>query len=277
MTTTRVDRHGHRMTLESLQDGVEQINHMYLPFGVEHDPRIAPIGRVVASKVVPLDDGEYGLLGEIEIFEPNDDLPLEKSGREIPMRTYPETRLQVISDLSFQDDDSRVVLAELSVILGTDHVQEMKKALDPIAVIVIGGAAFAVGQLAKGFFSRLGEDGYDALKSKLNALIEKRESIGKDTLLEISLVVSVHGQDVEVDIQCTNPSGAAIDDIVRAQLQRIDDALTNLVDPQLGIRKLVFEHDDGDLHLRFAVRRDAVPLFPKFDSVDNKTAEGSDE
>jgi hypothetical protein len=268
LTTTRVDRHGHRMTLSSLEDGAGQINRLYLPFGVEHDPRIAPIGRVVAARVVPVGDGEYGLEGEIEIFEPGDDLPLPDEGREIPMREYPSTQLQVLSDMAFEDADSRRDLAELSERLGSDHAQEMKKAFEPIAVLVIGGAAFVLGQLAQGFLSRLGEDGYELLKTKLKALVGRRQAIGKDTLLEVSLVVPLQGQNVEIDIHCTNPTGIAIDDIVRKQLQRIDDALPSLVDPRLGIRRLVFEYQEGDVHLRFAVRRDAVPLFPKFDPVD---------
>jgi hypothetical protein len=270
LTTTRIDRHGHRMSRDSLEYGAEQINRLYVPFGVEHDPRIAPIGRVVAARVVALDDGEYGIQGDIEIFEPGDALPLEEGGREIPMRRYPATTLQIVSDMAFDDVESRAIIDELSQQLGSESTQEMKKALEPIAVIVIGGAGFALGQLALGFLGRLGEDGYELLKAKLKALIDRRKVVAKDTLLEFSFAVTVNGQDVEIDVQCTNPTGVAIDDIVRHQLQRIDAALPSLVDPRLGIRKLVFEHQDGDVHLRFAVRRDAVPLFPRFDSADRR-------
>jgi hypothetical protein len=269
MTTTHVDRHGHRMALSALEDLLKQIIAGYLPFGVEHDPRVAPIGRVVAARVKKLEDGEYGLEGEIEIFEPGDDLPLRNDGRQIPLRTYPTAGLQVVCDMAFEDDESRAIIAELSEQFGTEPAQELKKALEPIAVLVIGGAAFILGQLAQGFLSRLGQDGYEALKAKLKKLIRRRQSEGKDTLFEISLVVPIHGQDVEVNILCKNPSESVIEDVLKRQLQRIDDALPSLVDPRLGIRKLVFEHEDGDLHLRFAVRRDAVPLSPKSRGPEN--------
>jgi hypothetical protein len=260
LTSTHVDRHGDRMMLSALEDGVKQINAGYLPFGVEHDPRIAPIGRVVAARIKKLEDGEYGLEGEIEIFETGDALPLREDGRQIPLRTYPIDRLQVVYDMAFQDDESKALINEISKQLGTEPTQESKKSLEPIAVMIIGGGAFILGQLAKGFFSRLGQDGYEALKVGLKKLFQYRQSCGKDTLLEVSLVVPIQGHDVEVDILCKNPSSGMLDDVFKKQLQRIDDTLPTLVHPHHGIRKLVFEHEDGNIHLRFAVRRDAVPL-----------------
>jgi len=261
LTTTHVDRHGHQMTRESLEGGARQMSARYIPFGVEHDPRIPPIGRVVGAQIKLLEDGEFGLEGEIEVFEPEDELPLSEDGRDIPLRSYPETRLQVVYDMALEDAESSVIIADLSKSLGTDPSQEMKKAFEPISVLVIGGAAFVLGQLAQGFFTRLGEDGYEVLKAKIRKLIERRHSVGKDTLLDIALVVPIDGYEVEVSVLCKNPSDADVQDIVERQLGRIDNALPALLDSRLGIRRLVFEYEEGDVHLRFAVRRDAVPLF----------------
>lgn len=263
LSTTHVDRHGHRMMLSALEDGVKQINSGYLPFGVEHDPRIAPIGRVVAARIKKLEDGEYGLEGEIEVFEAGDELLFREDGRHIPLGTYPVGRLQVIYDMSFEDDESMAVIDEISEQFGTKPIQELKKALEPIAVLAIAGSAFVVGQVSKGFLSRLGQDGYEALKVRLCKLFQYRQCRGKDTLLEVTLIVPIQGKDVEVDILCKNPSAGVLDDVLKTQLQRIEDTLPTLLDPRHGIRKLVFEHENGSVHLRFAVRWDGVPLSPE--------------
>jgi hypothetical protein len=248
------------MMLSALEDGVRQINAGYLPFGVEHDPRIAPVGRVVAARIKKLEGGEYGLEGDIEIFESGDELPLPDNGRQIPLRAFPDDRLQVIYDMAFEDDESRAVITELSKQFRTEPIQELKKSIEPIAVLVIGGSAFILGQLARGFLNRLGKDGYEALKAGLSKILQYRKSRGKDTLLDVSLIIPIKGHNVEVNILCKNPSAGMLHDILKEQLQRIDDALPNLLDPRHGIRKLVFEHENGNVHLRFAVRRDAVPL-----------------
>lgn len=262
LSSTNVDRQGDRMTLSALEDGVEQINAGYLPFGVEHDPRIAPIGRVVAGRIKKLADGEYGLEGEIEIFEPGDDLSLRNDDRQIPLRKYQGTKLQVVYDMGFEDERCREVIAELSKQFGTEPIQEFKKSLEPIAVLAFG-AIYIIGHIAAGFLSNLGKDGYESFKARIGKLISHRQSKGKDTLFELSMIVHKNGYEVEVNLLCKNPSESDIAEIVNRQLQRIDDALPSLIDSQPDIRKLNFEHENGDLHIRFAVRRDAVPLYPQ--------------
>ena len=69
--TTRVDRHGMRMTKEVLESMVTQINSPKeaLPVGVEHDLIIPPIGKILTATLVQLDEGEHGVEIVQEIFE----------------------------------------------------------------------------------------------------------------------------------------------------------------------------------------------------------------
>jgi hypothetical protein len=49
--TTHVDRHGDKLTYESLLGVVEQIRQGYVPMMFNHDPRVPPIGRLVDAEV----------------------------------------------------------------------------------------------------------------------------------------------------------------------------------------------------------------------------------
>ena len=70
--TSNVDNHGKAFSVEALKMLVEQINNSYMPMGVEHDPRIPPIGRIISAKLIKRDDGSYAVEGISEIFEEGD-------------------------------------------------------------------------------------------------------------------------------------------------------------------------------------------------------------
>lgn len=69
--TTHLDKHNCRIAKEALESATKDINEgMYaIGVGMEHDSSIMPIGKVVSGKLVELDDGEYGLEIEQELFD----------------------------------------------------------------------------------------------------------------------------------------------------------------------------------------------------------------
>jgi hypothetical protein len=260
MSTTHVDLHGDRIALSALESGVELIKHSYLPIWVEHDPRIPPIGRVARASIRELAEGEYALEGEIEIFEPGDVFPAISGERSIPIHHYPPEVLQLASDYGLRATEDQEIIAEVSALLGTAPEEEFKKSLDPLTILTLGGA-FVLGGIASAFLKRLGEDAYEQLKQKLAALFRRKRAAG-ETLLRLNFIVRCEGEDVEVDVIASAPDRPALDALLGPELRRLDELIPILSPTHDGIKRLVFEYQDGAIRLQFGVRRDAVPVYP---------------
>ncbi len=69
--TTHIDRHNCRITKEVLEDMAKDITDgvCAVGMGVEHNLAVMPIGKVLNGKIIELEDGEYALEIEQEIFE----------------------------------------------------------------------------------------------------------------------------------------------------------------------------------------------------------------
>src|SRR5574337_329837 len=158
MATTHVDRHNERLSLEALQSMKRHIDSAYLPFIFNHDPRCPPLGRVVRAEITTLADGEHAIEAEVEIFEPGEQLVLDE-GRAVQYRPLPGDGFVLTVDRTFSQPEFEAPVAAISAIFGTTPVFEVKKALDPIAVLGIGfGAVAALGKFAGAFFSKLGSN-----------------------------------------------------------------------------------------------------------------------
>ena len=68
--TAQVDAHNTRIALEALEAAAENIVHgKYVPsVGVEHDPTIMPIGKVVNAYVEKINNNDYALYCEQDMF-----------------------------------------------------------------------------------------------------------------------------------------------------------------------------------------------------------------
>lgn len=192
LTTTHVDEHGDKMTLSALESLIDQIRTEYIPVGLEHDPRIRPFGRVVAANIKPLGDDEFAVEGEIELFEPGDEIPLVDEDRQIPIHTYSADSVEIRFDRGFADESDRRLIRQIADLFHSKPQQEVKKALDPLTVLTIGGA-FVLGGIAQGFLSRLGQDSYeidaDFVIFSVNGKVEPqknllvRRAVGRKKLL----------------------------------------------------------------------------------------------
>lgn len=71
VATTKIDRHNTIIAKEALEQAALDINTSpNVPsVGVEHDPTILPIGKVIRANVIRMDDGEFGLYAEQDMFE----------------------------------------------------------------------------------------------------------------------------------------------------------------------------------------------------------------
>jgi hypothetical protein len=249
--TTHIDRHGEQFTLSALESVATQINHSYIPVGVEHDPRIPPQGRVIRAWIVELADGHYALEGELELFEEGDvygDLPED---RRIAKQGYSSgSSLGLSADRGLRHEHE---IEELAALLGTEAEEEIKKAFDPIAVLTVAGA-FVMGGIAGGFLPRLGEDAYDALKSKLKELFARRNKQPAETLLRLALVVTADHGEIEIEVILSRPDDRSIEALLGNALTALDTILPELINSNRHVKRIVFEVVDGELQIRFGLR-----------------------
>ena len=121
--------------------------------------------------------------------------------------------------------------------------------------------AFAIQGIAKGFFSKLGGDIYEVLKSKLKKVSEKKTLKNSEYLLQFQLFIkSYQGRTVEVNLVITNPSLKDIDGFFEYSPKILNTTLKSLPIDQSDLCKLVFEYKFTQLKLLYALRSDGVPL-----------------
>ena len=72
---------------------VDQVKTAYIPMGIEHDPRIPPLGRVITAEITHLPDGEYALDAKVEVFEEGDVVPLTGVRRIVAVTTHGSSKL----------------------------------------------------------------------------------------------------------------------------------------------------------------------------------------
>lgn len=262
IATSHVDRHGEMLASEALQSLVEQINIKYIPMGVEHDPRIPPAGRLISAKLVKLEDGACAVEAVGEVFERGDVIPLSDDPREITLHAHAPDTLEVKFDRTYRDQESQSAINEIGVLLSASPQEEIKKALEPISILTIGGA-FAAGAVAVSFLNRLGEDVYDTLKRKVKELLRRRSSDSPERLLVYEFTLMQDDLVVSAEVILTNPTDEDIDTFMDEGLKELDALAPKYCDPSTGLRKIVFEYSDKRLSVRFGVRKDAVPLTHK--------------
>lgn len=265
IATSHVDRHNEVMPVETLETMVEQVNRQYIPMGIEHDPRIPPQGRLVSAKVVQLEDGKYGVEGIGEIFEQGDSYELKEDGREIPLHGQEADNLHLQFDRNYRDKEDQDIINEIGKLFGSKPQEEIKKALDPISILTVGGA-FVLGGIASGFLGKIGSDAYDTIKSKIIKLLQKKvKEKEHESLLVFSFWVSKDVYHIEVEAILTNPTSDDIDAFFKSGLEQLDSLVLQYFDKNIGLRRITTKYENKKLSIMFGVRKDAVPIFPKED------------
>lgn len=261
MATTHVDRHGERMTLGALESMVQLTNQGIIPLGIEHDPRIPPQGRVISAEIVELDDGEYAVEGTAELFDGNLEELENIQDRVIPVRNYKPDEFRIIFDRNFKNDEDQQLINETATLLNNAKIEEeIKKALDPLSVLIVGGS-FVLGAIATGFFKKLGEDGYEALKQKITKLSKRKEG-EEEKIFKFDSTLSFEEGTINIEVLITNPSVDDIQHFFDNGLKELDEIAPRHVAGNQGLKKVVFEYRNEQLNLLFGVRQDGLPLYP---------------
>lgn len=263
LATTHLDRRNERFSIEALESMVKQSNEGVIPLGSEHDPRIAPLGRIIHTELVELEDGEYAVEGIAEIYEGNFE-ELEDLGiREIPVREYHSGSYNLVVDRNFRDEESQKDIQVLQKILNNAETkEEIKKALDPISILTIGGA-FVLGGIANGFLGGIGSDAYEALKKKLKEIFSKPIPYGQEKLFTFDTTITNGNHSVNVEVILTNPSVDDIQEFFDQGIKQLDQISPRHFNKDNGFARIVFEYKEQNLNLKFAVKKDGIPVYPK--------------
>ena len=257
MSTTHVDRHGEQMSVEVLHSMAKQINKDIIPLGVEHDPRIPPLGRIIQGEVIKLEDGHFALEGTCELF---DGAELEDIGkREIKTRSFKS--LEIIADRNYRNKDDIVLLSEIKNLLNSKSPigYEIKKALDPISIITIGGA-FILGNVVNGFFGEIGADGYQLLKKKLGELFQKTKEGEKEKLFVFATTIKKGRNQIDFEVIMTNPTLEQIENFYETGIYQLEGLSKEVFDLNIPFKKITCEYPVNKLIFKFGVLKNGIPL-----------------
>lgn len=260
ISTTHVDLHGDRMTLQALQGAAQQLSQDYLSVMWNHDIRHPPLGRTVAAEVVPLENGEFALEATAECWEDGDTLEsLRGDGRRrLRVRDDEYETFAVRYDRTFCDEEGHAFVHELAALAGVQPQPEEKKALEPVSTLIIAAGAFTVGCVASGFFGKLGADLYDALKSKLRSFFHRNPE--RRCLLDFQFVTELDERRFEVHVLVDDVAPQKIERLFDQRFDQVDRIVQAVCRTVPDVAWVVLEWIDDEMRLRYVVRDDGVPL-----------------
>lgn len=259
LSTTHRDLEGERNTRASLESMAREISEHYVPVGDRHDPRIPPSGRIVSAQVLPVANGHFAVQAELEFWDESDsDSRLIGDGRKLRNREIPQGLFAVSCDRAAILEHGSDVLSDLAQLGGQARPKyHAKKGIGVASSILIGFTVFALSAIGNGFLGQLGQDAYNALKTKLRKL--RRRSPDGDFLLVLELTVAGDGSTVDVHLVLTNPIERDInrlDSVYMPELQRI---LSEVLSVHPRPARVVVEVKNDTLRACYTLRSDGVP------------------
>lgn len=262
LTTTHVDAHNEKMSLSALKALVKESNKKIIPIIVEHDPRQPPIGRIISTQILQLEDGEYALEGTFGIYENEDDfkLPLDDK-REMIIDEHKFNSLSIMYDRSYENPEDQTLIYELNTLIKSDFEPQyyIKKSIEPISVLTLIGG-FIFGQVASGFFNQVGSDSWNTFKEQVKKIFHKNKNGENEKLLSFEFTIEKDENKVNVIINLTNPKDEDIESFLENGLKMIDSLPCQYFKPELGLKKIVMEYSANSLNINFGVRKDAIPV-----------------
>lgn len=267
IATTLLDTQGDKAPREALVRIAESVNRSFMPIGAEHDPRVAPLGRVSSAFIRDRSDGESEVVAVLDIFEENDDLDDLSDSREIFLDTDRDSRITIAFDWTHRGDEDQADITSIANLLGTSPRYEVKKAAEPISIITLA-IGFVAGGLAAGFLGQIGADAWGAIKKHLSEIFAREHLRKGEQLLKFSFLVKGEHSPIEVFAILSDPDSASIEVFLRNGLLKIEKVLPYYINHFPDLRRLVFEASGEEVNLLFAVRRDCRAFQSKV-SVDD--------
>lgn len=266
--TTHVDAHNECLSREGVESLVRQYDRVIIPLWIQHDPRIPPVGRFLRGEVRQLPDGELAAVAYGETWEPGEAVPF-LSDRKMPLGRPDHDRLFLRLDRGFSEHIDSAEFAEFEELLGSEPQPEVKKALDPLTVLTLGGT-FLAGSIANGFVSALTADAYRRLKLRVKTAFRKRREAAAsqpephESLFVFKAFVKDDAGFCVVDVIITDPTDDDLEFFFDHGLHRLDEELSKALRDRQQIERIVIGIQGRDFRIKFGVRSDAAPVGVKY-------------
>jgi hypothetical protein len=257
VSSTAIDAHGEVMTRGALESEVALFKRNYISMGVEHDPRIPPVGRFIDAWIEDRDDGISVLKAVAELFEPGDTLPAT-ADKTIAQPAYSDGQLIVGYDRTYESSEDSLDINAIADRFGSAPQFEMKKAVDPLSILMIGGA-FVLGSIATGFLKQVGADGYLWLKERIVRLIQRQQGKSKEQLLVFEFSVKCGRQCANVQTILSNPDANDIEAFLQRGIHELDVVTRDCFNSVELLSRVVYFFENGRLKFKYAVRTDGFP------------------
>ncbi len=262
MQTGVIDRE--LISPEALFDMKSQLDEAYLPLTIEHDIRNPPIGRIVSGEIFELEDGNYLLQGEAEVFD--ESVESLKISTEKAIRIYAKEieTFEASYDGRLHSDELENLRNELDPI-ATNSWESRKYSAEPQNVVLIAFGVFAISSIAGGFFKNIGSDIYDILKHSLKKYFSRdSKSDTQEELLQLQYFIkSDSGRDIELNVVITNPSADDIDQSFNSLPEAIENLVGRLPIDINSVCRIVLSYKLSKLKVLYLLRSDGVPLSVK--------------
>jgi hypothetical protein len=270
IATTHVVPDQRAMTLEDLKLHLDTIDHVIIPVYSVHDPRQPPIGRVVSGAIVGLEDGEYALDVNVELFDP-DFIPPPGAAmdKKVTIVNRSQGMFGIWCDMFTITPEKAVILKEISEILKTPVSSRSGAGImqDDLPILIIGIGRLPFGYIADTFSRRLGGGNIHLLTKNLTRLYTSPREIPDDSLLIFDLDVTDRQQrSLLIEVIMTNPCVKDIVTFFSEGLRELDRILPPFYLSRLRPRKIVISYSDGRFRVLYAIQEQGIPMIPRSDS-----------
>jgi hypothetical protein len=215
-----------------------------------------------------LPDGELAVVAYGEMWEPGDSVPF-LADRKMPLGHPGHDKPFLRFDRGFADQVDASTCDEVEALIGSRPHIEVKKALDPLAILTLGGT-FLAGAIANGFIGAMTTDAYNALKERTKKFFQRRrEAVAAQRGIAESLFVfKAFVKDGEgfcvVDVIITDPTDDDLDRFFKHGLHRLDEELEKALKDRRQIQRIVIGVEGREFKIKYGVRSDAVPVAPVY-------------
>jgi hypothetical protein len=270
IATTHVVPDHPSMALEDLKQHLDTIDHVIIPVYSVHDPRKPPIGRVVSGVIEGLEDGEYALDVNVELFDP-DFIPPPGAAvdKRVAIVNRTKGRFGIWCDMFTIKSEIAVILQEISEILETPFSSRSSAGImqDDLPILIIGIGMLPFGFIADTFSRHLSVEKIHLLTQSLTHLYVSPGEFPADSLLIFDLDVTDRQQrSLLIEVIMTNPDVKDIKTFFSEGFRELDRILPPFYLSRLRPRKIVMNYSDGRFRVLYAIQEQGIPMIPRSES-----------
>ena len=259
------------ITLDDLKRHLNTIDQAIIPVYSVHDPRQPPIGRVVSGLIVGLEDGEYALDVNVELFDPSF---VPESGTSIDKKVAivnkPDGKFGIWCDMTSMAPEKAGLLLEISKILGTRISSGSSTGIlqEELPILVIGIGMLPFGYIADTISRWLGLEKITPLTGKLTRMFTASREDQPDSLLIFDLdVTDKQKRSLVIEVIMTNPSEKDIESFFTWGIGELDRILPPFYLSRLHPKKIVMNYNDGSFKVLYAIQEQGIPMIPRSHTV----------